>query len=70
MLILAIDPNVVNSGAEFLVAGDCVRAIPLNILHRNKNFRFAQAGLVEITYVITELTLSPQKTGPLVQNKY
>ena len=27
----AINPNVVNSGVQFLLAGDCVRAIPLTI---------------------------------------
>ena len=27
-LTLAINPNVVNSGVQFLVVGDCVRAVP------------------------------------------
>ena len=29
-LTLAINPNVVNSGVQFLVVGDCVRAVPLS----------------------------------------
>jgi len=27
-LTLAINPNVINSGVQFLVVGDCVRAVP------------------------------------------
>ena len=28
-LTLAINPNVIYSGVQFLVVGDCVRAVPL-----------------------------------------
>ena len=46
VLTLAIDPNVVNSGAQFLLAGDCVRAIPL-IISSEKCFRMRHViGLI------------------------
>ena len=32
----AIDTNVVDSGVQFLVVGDCVRAVPLTIITENQ----------------------------------
>ena len=32
----AIDTNVVDSGVQFLVVGDCVRAVPFMIINENQ----------------------------------
>ena len=36
-LTLAINPNVINSGVQFLVVGDCVRAVPWTHYKCKKN---------------------------------
>ncbi len=40
-LKLAISPNVGNSGAQFLVVGDCVRASPFYIIKKTKKLLFS-----------------------------
>ena len=43
MLTLAITPNVGNSSAQFLVAGDCVRAFPFTFSRSCKHAFFASS---------------------------